>query len=86
MKKIKSSREWGKRFEAAKHMIANSHCVSCGLPMPHGTDTEIFVPVCLEPDCPAFGLLQMGIEKTAEYLSKKGINSLPVSKKKSKKE
>lgn len=38
------------------------HCVHCGRPMIYGTNWDKFVPVCFEPDCPNYGLLQIGRE------------------------
>ena len=41
----------------------SSRCVQCAKEMPYGIDWDKFVPVCHNPKCPNFGLLQMGIEK-----------------------
>ena len=38
------------------------HCVQCGREMENGTNWDKFVPVCNYPDCPNYGLLQMGVE------------------------
>jgi len=39
-----------------------SHCVQCNEPMIHGTDWDKFVPICTNPECPNYGLLQIGQE------------------------
>lgn len=50
-----------------KVLVRPSHCVMCQKPMTHGTtDCGAFVPVCIEPDCPKHGLLQVGIEHMRE--------------------
>lgn len=82
--KIKSAMEWGKKFEALKKVIPT--CVQCGwdINLIFPTADKVF-QVCSTPGCPNYALLSLSPE-TMCILSKKGINSLPVSKKKSKKE
>jgi hypothetical protein len=43
-------------------------CVQCGEYMPYGTNWDKFVPVCTNPRCPCWGLLQIGIEKMEEIM------------------
>ena len=38
-------------------------CVQCGNKMVYTVDWDKYVPICTEPDCPVYGLLQVGIEK-----------------------
>jgi hypothetical protein len=48
-------------------------CVQCALPMKQGVripKSKRFIPVCTNPKCPNFGLLQIGIQ--GSQLEKKG--------------
>lgn len=43
------------------------HCVQCAEEMPYRTDMvccgdKYSLPICLNPKCPNFGLLQIGVE------------------------
>jgi hypothetical protein len=47
------------------------HCVQCGQPMLMGTNWDKFVPICDNPTCPNYGILQVGIEKMQELEERK---------------
>lgn len=62
-KNVKLPKNWGKlNGESVFIKPKASHCVHCGKPMIYGTNWDKFVPVCFEPDCPNYGLLQIGRE------------------------
>lgn len=44
-----------------KKLYEKFYCVQCGNKLTSGLElSECFVPVCLNPKCPNYGLLQIG--------------------------
>lgn len=62
--KIKSPEDFGKKLEAIKHTAPT--CVQCLEPMFYGTNWDKHVPICTNPKCPNYGLLQIGLEALEE--------------------
>ncbi len=68
MKKVskKQAMNWGKKFEALKRTALDCpKCVQCGEEMPYTVNIKIggeevqFASVCMKPECPNFGLMQV---------------------------
>lgn len=50
-----------------KPEITSHHCVQCGKKVRAVTEVGHF-PVCLQPECPNYGLVQVGVERAKEFL------------------
>ena len=58
--------------QKTKHIKIKATCNQCGKQMEAVLELEKFtVPVCLNPGCPNFALLQISVEKVIEFENKK---------------
>lgn len=53
-----------------KDKITGHHCVQCGKKVRAITGLGHF-PICLQPDCPNYGLVQVGKERIREFIELK---------------
>jgi hypothetical protein len=56
-KQLKGAKEFGKKFEAIKHI--SPLCVQCNRPLFRKIVTWDNIYICDRPDCPNYGLLQI---------------------------
>lgn len=74
MKKAQKSKSQKRRQSVMNTGLLPSHCVQCGKPMAYGTDNGRFIPVCDNPECGNYGLLQIGIEAMTKLENEKNLS------------
>lgn len=47
--------------------MSKQECVHCGLPCEAQTEEEKHYNICIRPDCPNFGLLQIDLDQIKKF-------------------
>ena len=67
LKKSKKKRKWD---DDKLYLLKKTKCVQCGKELNAILELEKWIiPVCTEPSCPNFGLLQIGVKKMYEFIN-----------------